>query len=160
MHIVAAQTGDRVLLTCVQVVEIAGPITEAVLVSFLLCHQGQVMAIEAKLFHRTTKLVLEIGGVRGMTGEAAVFRDRRMDALLLDLIIVTLKTELGTLVFHCKQAMVALMVAASGGMAGSAFPFGQPAMDERGIHFAGVTFVARLAANGINSSLNFSSRNG
>lgn len=159
MHIMAGQAGDGVLFTGMQIMEIAGSIAEAVLVSILFSHQRPLMAIETKLLHRKPELIFEVGGVRSMASEAVIFHDRRVDTLLAGLVVVTFVTDLGTLVLDRIQAVIALMVATGGIVAGGTFFISQPAVNEGSAHFAGMTLVAGLPADGINSSFGFSGRN-
>ena len=140
----------------VQIMEIAGSVTEAVLCCILLRHQRHVMALEAKLVHRNAELVLEVGGVLGVAAEAIVFLDRAMDTLLAGLVVVTLVTDLGTLVLNPVQTVITLMVAGGSAVAGGTLSISQSAMDERSGHLAAVTLVAGLTANCINSALGFS----
>ena len=159
VHIMAAQAGDGVLFTGMQIVEIAGSVTEAVLLRFLLRHQGAVMTRKTELLHRSTKLELEIGGVRCMAAETIVFLDRRVHTRLFGLVIVALVTDLGTLVLDPEQAVIDLMVARCDTVTGGTLLVSQTAVNEGGGHFAGVALVAGFPAYGINSSFGFGSRN-
>ena len=49
MRIMAAQAGDGVFFTRMQIMEISGPVAEAVFDRLLFRHQGQVMALETEL---------------------------------------------------------------------------------------------------------------
>jgi hypothetical protein len=82
MHIVAAQTGNGVLFTGMQIMKIAGSVTEAVPIRFFLCNKRPVMTLKTELFYRKTKLKFEIRCVRSMASKAVIFLDRRVHALL------------------------------------------------------------------------------
>jgi hypothetical protein len=159
MHIMAAQAWDGVLFTGMQIMEIVGPVTEAVLNCILLRHQRPVMTLETELLCRKTELVPEVGGMRCMAAETVVFLDRRVYTLLAGLVVVTLVTDPGALILDRIQGVIALMVAPAGIVAGSTFLIGQTAVNEGCGNFAGVAFVAGFSAYGINSTFGFSGRN-
>ena len=159
MNIMAAQTGDGVLFTGMQIMEIAGPVAEAVLAGFLLRYQRLVMTLETQLIHRKTELILEVGGMRSMAAETVILLDRTMDTLLAGLVFMALVTDLGTLVLDPVQAVVTLMVASACAVAGGTLLISQSAVNKGSGHFAAVTPVAGLPANRINSSLGFGGRN-
>jgi hypothetical protein len=140
-------------------VEVAGPVTETILICLFIGNQGFVMTLEAELVDRKAELILEVGNMGGMATQAVVFLNRTMNTLLCGLVLMTLVTDLGTLVFDPVQAMVALMVTCSSTVAGSALFISQPAVDEGCSHLATVTLVAGLTACGINSTFGFSGRN-
>ena len=159
MHIMATQTRDGVFFTRMQIMKIAGAITEAVLVGFLLRHQRAIMTFETELILWKTELIFEVGDMRCVAAETIVFLDRRVNTLLAGLVIVALVADLGTLVLNPIQAGIALMVAPGNAVAGGALFISQPAVNKRGFHFAAVALGAEFSAYGINSSFGFSSRN-
>jgi len=156
MHIMATQAGNCVLFPGMQIMKIAGPVAETVLHGLFLRYQRQVVTLETKLLHRKAELELEIGRMGSMAAKAVVFHDRRMHAFLGGLVIVTFITDLGALVLDRIQAVIALMVASGGVVAGSALLIGQPAVNKGGGYFAGVALVAGFSAYRINSSFGFS----
>lgn len=159
MHIMAAQTGDGVLFTGMQIMKIAGSVAEAVLGCFLLRHERLVMTLKTELIHRKTELVFEVGNVRGMAAEAVVFHDRRVDTLQAGLVFVASVTDFGTLVLNPIQTVVALMVAPGYSVAGSTLFISQTAVNERSSDLAAVALGAEFSAYSVNCTLGFGSRN-
>lgn len=150
MHIMAGQTGNAVLFN-MTIVEIGCTVTEAVFGSFLFGYQCCLMALKTKFSYRHTKLELEIGGVGSMATEAVIFLNRWVNTLLVGLVIVTFVTDFGTLILYRIERAIALMVAATGIVAGGTLPLGQAAVNKGRIYLAGMALVARFSAYRINS---------
>lgn len=160
MHVMAAQTGDCSFFTGMQIVKVAGTVTEAILVGLLVGHQRLVMALKTEFVDRKTELVFEVGYMRGMAAKAIILLDRAVDALLAGLVFVTLITDLGALVLDTVQDGIILVVAPGNAVAGCALFISQTAVNKWGLHFAAMTFEAGFSAYGINRSLGFSGRYG
>lgn len=159
VNIMTGEAGDSIFLTGMQEVQVTRTVAEAVLGGLLLGNQRHVMAFKTEFLHRHAKLILVISGMGCMAAEAVILHNRWMHAFLGGFIIMTLVADLGTLVLDRIQAVIHLVVAVADGMTRSALLIGKAAMNKRGLYFAGVTTIARLSADRIDSTFRFSSHN-
>ena len=150
MLIMACQTGNGVL-SGMNIVEISCAVTEVVFGGFFLGHECRCMALKTELFHRDTKLKLEVGGVLRMTGEAVFFHDRRVDTLLARPVIVALVTDFRAFVLGQVKSSILQMIAGVGIVTRSTLSISQTAVNKGGVHFTGMAFITWFSGYRIKS---------